>query len=125
MGLGGCIFCLCLEAISRFNPLAFIFQCRIALPDRAQYSVPEGEEGLREVGLDAPTLVVNVMVCSIVASNVLQWIPRQCVSAVVVNSFDGRADEEENPLFHAHIGNLVCYPSTQRIEEKAFDWMII
>lgn len=68
---------------------------------------------------------MNVMVCSVVASNVLERIPRQCVSAVVVNGFDGRADEEENSLFHAHIRNLVCQTGTQCVEEKAFERMIV
>ena len=51
---------------------------------------------------------MNVVVCSIVASQMLERIPGQCVSAVVVDSLDGGADEEEDTLLHAHASNFVC-----------------
>lgn len=36
LSLGGSVFGLCLQAVRCFNPRAFIFQCRITLPDRAE-----------------------------------------------------------------------------------------
>jgi len=42
-----------------------------ASPDRPQWSIPECKEGLWEVGLDTPTLMVNVVVCGVVACDML------------------------------------------------------
>lgn len=58
-------------------------------PDRAEKSVPEGEEWLGEVRLDAPALVVHIVVAGIVRRDVLQRVPGQSVSTVIVNGFEG------------------------------------
>ena len=58
-------------------------------PDGAEYAVPEGEEWLGEVGFDSPTLVMYVVVAGIVRSDVLQRVPRQSVTAMVIDRFDG------------------------------------
>lgn len=48
------------------DPGAFIAGSHIALPSRLQKAIPEGEERLREVGLDTPALMMNVMIGSII-----------------------------------------------------------
>ena len=42
-----------------------------ARPDGSQESIPNGEEWLAKVGLDTPTLMMNVMVAGIVTCDVL------------------------------------------------------
>lgn len=64
----------------------------------SQELVPESEEGLGEVGLDSPGLVVNVVVGSIVAGDELERIPREGVAAVVIDGLDGRESEEASAL---------------------------
>lgn len=51
-------------------------------------SVPESEEGLSKVGLDAPVLVVNIVIFSVVAGDDLERVPWERVAAVVVDCLD-------------------------------------
>jgi len=48
------------------------------------------KEGLREVGLDSPALVVDVVVGSIVGENPMNRVVREFVSAMVEHRLDGR-----------------------------------
>lgn len=54
----------------------------------SQELVPEGEEGLGEIGFDSPGLVVNVVVGSVVAGDELKRVPREGIAAVVINGLD-------------------------------------
>lgn len=73
-----------------------------ASPHRAQEPIPECEKRLAEVGLDTPALVMNVMVLSVVASNVLERIKGQSVTTVIINSLDCAAGEEPHALANGH-----------------------
>jgi hypothetical protein len=74
-----------LELCCFLRPLILVSS--VSLPDCPKETIPEGEEWLREIRLDSPTLVVDIMVSGIVACEVLQWIPGKCVPAVVVHGF--------------------------------------
>lgn len=86
------------------HPGLLIPQGHVTPPLGSHEPVPEDEERLGEVGLDAPALVVDVMVGRIVGRQVLQRIPGECVSAVVVDSLDGGEREEPHALAVGHTG---------------------
>ena len=90
-----------------------------------EYSVPESEEGLREIGLDSPGLVMDVVVRGVVAGNVLHGVPREGVSAVIIDGLDGGETEEEHALAHGHARKFVCQASTDGIEEEALEGVIV
>lgn len=98
-----------------------------AVPDvhRLQAPVPKGEEGLGEVGLDAPGLVVDVVVGRVVARDVLHGVPRERVPAVVVDRLDGREAEEEGALADRHEGELVADAGAERVEEEALKGVVV
>lgn len=73
-----------------------------------EQAVPEGEEGLRKVGLDAPALMVDIVVGRIVRRDELQRVKRQLVAAVIVNSLEGRAGKEADGLAVRQPGDEVC-----------------
>jgi hypothetical protein len=64
----------------------------------AEDDIPVYEPGLRKVGLDADGLVVYIVVVCCVASDHLEWVEREAVPAMVVDSLAGREDKEEHRL---------------------------
>lgn len=115
--------CIRLE-LCRF-PIPRISRSGIAIPHRTKYSVPECEEWLREIRLDSPALVMDVVVSCIVTCDVLQGVPGQCVTAVVINRLDGRGCEEDHSLARRHPSNQVRNASSKCIEEETFERVII
>ncbi len=67
--------CFCFHRLLGLAPGSFVFQGCIALPHGPQERVPECEEWLGEVRLDAPALMVNVVVSCIVTGDVLNRVP--------------------------------------------------
>ena len=106
-------------------PSSLVLECRVTLPHGAEHAVPYGEEGLRVVGLDAPALVMDVVIGSVIARQVLERVPRKRVAAVVINSLDIRSYKET----HAHSGGqegcLVGDGRTERIEDETLDGVIV
>lgn len=86
-------------------PGPLVAELHLARPLGVQQPVPEDEEGLREIGLDTPALVMNVVVGGVVGGKMLQGIPGEGVAAVVVNGLDGRAGEEPHRLAVGHSGD--------------------
>jgi hypothetical protein len=88
--------------------LSCVFRSRISSvyvstsPHCAQESIPEGEKRLAEVSLNAPALMVDIMVFGVVACDVLQRIERQSVSAMVVNRLDGATGKKPHALSNRH-----------------------
>lgn len=64
-------------------------------------SVPECEERLRVVGLEAPILVVNVVVQGVVGENHLERIERKSVTTVVVDGLHGGKGVQNQSLSRA------------------------
>ena len=94
-------FLLAIHLFLRRVPGTLVSQTDVAArPHGTQESVPEGEERLAEVRLDAPALVMHVMVSGVVARQVLDGIEGEGVAAVVVDSFDGAESEEPHGLPH-------------------------
>ena len=79
-----------------------VLEFRVTLPPSVEDSIPYREEGLGEVGLDAPALVVNIVVGRVVARDVLERVPGERVAAVVVDRLHRGANEEAHahPLAH-------------------------
>lgn len=90
-----------------------------------QQAVPEGEERLGEVGLDAPVLVVDVVIGCVVASDELQRIPGERVAAVVIDSLDGRQGEKPYALAHRHESRLEGETCTNSIEKEALKGVVV
>lgn len=68
---------------------------------------------------------MNVMVASIVAGNVLQDVPWQGVSTVIVDSLDGTAGEEPHGLARSHAGKEKGKSSSERIKKEALEWVVV
>lgn len=103
----------------------FVLQSGIALPHSAQPSVPDSEKGLAEVGLDTPTLVMNIVVRGIVASDMLEGIPGQCVSAVVVYCLHGAADIEQNGHARRHHADFVGQSCARGVQNETLHRMVV
>jgi hypothetical protein len=63
-------------------------------------SVKVDEKGLREVGLNTPALVVNIVVSGIVGEDPVDRVVGESVTTVVEDRLDGRAGEEPHGLAH-------------------------
>jgi hypothetical protein len=68
---------------------------------------------------------MDIMVARVIGSNVLQWIEWQCVTAMVVNSLDSGTSEEPHGLSAGHTADEISEPSSQCIQQEAFEWMIV
>lgn len=112
----GCRSFLCIHRIFGIDSGPLVLQGGVTGPHGAQDAVPESEVWLRKVGLDTPTLVVNVVVSGIVARHVLERIPRQGVATVVVNCLHGGEGEEEHALFGGQERQLVGKAGADGVE---------
>lgn len=68
---------------------------------------------------------VNVVVVCIVAGEVLQRIPREGESAVIIDRLHGRDDEEEEGLTRREADDLVREDTAARVERKAFERVVV
>lgn len=91
----------------------------------SQELVPESEEGLGEIGLDSPGLVVNVVVGSVVAGDELKRIPRESVAAVVINGLDSRESEEASALDQRHASHLEANTGTKGVKKEALKGVVV
>lgn len=116
---------LCCGLLGRRRSRPLVLEARVALPHRPQELIPEGEEGLGEVGLDPPALVVDVVVGGVVARDVLYGIPRKRIAAVVVDRLDGAPHEEPHPQAGGHQGELVGEARARGVQQEAFDGVVV
>lgn len=70
-------------------------------------------------------LVMNVMIIRIVSCDHLERIVGQSITAMVVNRFECRKAEQQHGLACAHSSQRLSNGGTQRIEDEAFDGMVI
>ena len=96
-----------LELCCFLRPLILVGS--VSLPGCPKETVPECEEWLREIRLDSPTLVVDIMVSGIVAGDMLQGVPWQRIATVVVNSFNRRGCKKYHSLAGRHSCNFEGY----------------
>jgi hypothetical protein len=121
LGLGSIHVHLLLGALS--GPL--VTKLNLALPLRIKETVPEDKKGLREVGFDTPTLMMNIVIGSIVGGEMLQRVPGKGVSAVVIDSLDGRAGEKPHRLAVGHTGNQEANACTRSIQKEALNGVVV
>jgi hypothetical protein len=127
--ISGRLFSLC-----RLGSLGVLLACfpqgRWQVASRAPVGcvedpIPEGEEGLREVGLDAPRLVVNVVVGGVVVRDQLQRIPGEFVAAVVIDRLHARKGKEDCSLTHRHAHDLECQTGADGVEQKTLKGVVV
>jgi len=105
LGVRDCCFLadVCVHCFLCRDPSLFVPRADVpANPFRAEDTVPEGEEWLAEVRLDAPALVVHVVIAGVVAREALEGVEWQGVPAVVVDRLERAACEEAHPLPGTH-----------------------
>lgn len=120
LGLGSHVHLL-LGALS--SPL--VAKLNLALPLCVEEAVPEDEERLGEVGLDAPALMVDIVIGSIVGGEMLERIPGEGISAMVINSLDGRTSEKPHGLAVSHTGNQEADTCTRSIQKEALNRVVV
>ena len=125
LGFDGGLFRLRLHDLLGLGSRSFVLEAGVTLPHSAEQGVPEGEEGLGEVGLDAPALVVDVVVRSIVAGNVLDRVPGQRVSAVVVYGLDCGHDPKHDSLSLGHPCDLIRDTGTECVEQESLQRVVV
>ena len=114
------------DLLLRRVPRTLVSQTHVAThPHCPQQTIPEREEGLAEVRLDAPALVVDVVVAGIVAGQMLKRIEWERVATVVVDGLDGAECEEPHALPDGHARRKVGESRTKGVEEEAFKGMIV
>jgi hypothetical protein len=98
--------------------IACVLRGRISLECSAQEVVPEAKEGLGEVILDTPGLMVNIVEGGVVSSKFLEWVPWECISAVVIDDLQGSKSEEPDALTVGHSGKRESNGGTNHIQDE-------
>lgn len=106
-------------------PGALIFESDVAVPTGVEQTIPKSEEWLGEVGLDTPALVVDVVVGSVVGRDLLKRVPRELVTAMVIDCFDCGHREEPHALTGRHPGGQKSHTRTGCVKEESFDRMVV
>ena len=75
--------------------------------------------------LDAPALMVNVVVAGVVRSEVLKRIPWQRIATMIINRLYGGTRKEPHALTSAQACQLERNACSQCIQEKAFQRMVV
>ena len=86
-----------------------------------KHLVPEREEWLGEVALQAEWLVVDVVVDGVVGEEQLEWVQRQNVAAVVVDGLHGGEDEEDDLLAGGEVGDVHGDTGSQGVQQETLD----
>lgn len=122
---GGCGGFILFHLLLSTLPGPFVAVLDIALPFGTQHSIPEDEEWLREVVLDTPALMVDVVVGGVVGRDLLKGVPRELVAAMVIDCFNGRHRKEPHALAGRHHGGQESHARTGCIKQESFDWMVV
>lgn len=67
-------------------------------PHSPKRTIPKRKERLAEIGLDAPALVMHIMITSVIRGQMLERVPWESVAAVIVDGFESAAGEEADGL---------------------------
>ena len=120
-----CLVDFRVQLLLRILTCSLVSKLGLTLPLRVEEAIPESEERLGEVGLDTPALMVNVVISSIVGGDVLQRIPWESITAMVVDGFDSGESKEQHALTAGHPRNQVPDASTRSIQQKPFDRVVV
>lgn len=96
-----------------------------ALPLGSIELVPKDEERLREVRLDTPSLMMDIVVGTIVCEQLLQWIPRQRVPAMITHCLQVCEREEEQYLACVQPSKFCGQASADCVHHETFHWVIV
>jgi hypothetical protein len=88
-------------------------------------TVPESKEWLREIGLNTPALVMDVVVGSIVGGEMLQGVPGEGIAAMIVNCLNGGAGKEPHALADGHSGRQERNARPSCVEKKSLEGMVV
>ena len=75
--------------------------------------------------LDAPALVVHIMVPCVVPEKVLQGVEGQSVSTVIVNRLHGRKCEKGHSAADPETRYFVGNPCSDSVHEEAFEGVVV
>lgn len=92
---------------------------------RPENPIPHHEERLREVALTACELVMDVVVCRVVAEHGVERIPRQHEAAVIVDPLDGGHREEEGRSSGRHARDEVCHCPRQGLGDDPVHRVVV
>lgn len=104
---------------------SFVAELDITLPLGTHKSIPENEEWLGKVVLDAPALVMDVMVRGIVRCDFLQGIPREGIAAMVIDCLDGGHREEPHALTVGQSSGQEPHASASCVEKETLHRMVV
>lgn len=90
-----------------------------------QQRIPKGKERLRKVGLDAPRLVVDVMVCGVIVGDELKRIPWESVATVIINRLDTRERKEQGALANSHACQFEGYAGAEGVEQETLERVVV
>lgn len=126
--LYGCcdlVLLLLFELLLRSATSPLVLFLHIAIVHCSTEAVKIGEKGLREIRLDSPALVVDIMIGSIVGEDPVDRVVGKSVTTVIEDRFDGRSRKEPHGLTHCQAGKQVAQTSTQGIERESFDRVVV
>jgi len=69
--------------------------------------------------------MMHVVISGVVRCDMLQRIPWESISAVVVDSLYSRASKEPHTLPNGHACHQISQASTERVQQKPLNWMVI
>jgi len=97
----------------------------IAIVHCSTEAVKIGEKGLREIRLDSPALVVDIMIGSIVGEDPVDRVIWECIAAMVQNGLDGGAGEEPHRLAHCHTSEQVRDAGAKSVKCESFEGVVV
>lgn len=71
-------------------------------PSSPKQIIPESRERLCKIRLHPPRLMMNIMIMSVVAGEPLERVPRNIITAMIINGLDCRQSEQQHGLSGAH-----------------------
>lgn len=81
--------------------------------------------GISGTNLDTPALVVNVVIARVVPEHLLQRVPRQAISAMVVDRLHGREAKEHHGAARSHPREFVAEARANRVHEETLERVIV
>lgn len=68
---------------------------------------------------------MNVMVAGVVGSKMLQWIPGQCIAAMIIDGLDCGARKEPHALPRTHASRFKRNTGPKCVEQETFEGMVV
>lgn len=75
--------------------------------------------------LQAPSLMMNIVILAIVARDIIEWIPREDVSAMIAHCFPDAEEIVDHSLSGSEAADDNAESECYRVDGKAFDGMSV